>query len=180
MMNKVKGCFRVKLGSNWNNSVKCSVRYSKFNNAPLNLNSNISTRGFTATVDNNYIPLVAGLNGLLADSFTLLRFLKEMTALYLREKLQLKFSRWSIFPVVQGVDFLGYRHFPNKILLRKSTAKRVAKRLKALPELLNRGKITLDQYRSSLASTEGWIKWASTYNLKISLNINKLNEALIA
>jgi hypothetical protein len=103
-----------------------------------------------------------------------------MTALYLREKLQLKFSRWSIFPVVQGVDFLGYRHFPNKILLRKSTAKRVAKRLKALPELLNRGKITLDQYRSSLASTEGWIKWASTYNLKISLNINKLNEALIA
>jgi len=74
--------FRVKLGSNWNNSSKCSVRTANFNNSPLNLNSNKSTREFTATSGNKDIPLVAGLNGLMADSFTLLRFLKEMTAKY--------------------------------------------------------------------------------------------------
>ena len=82
MMNKVKGCSRAKLGSNWNNSSKCGSRYSKWNNSPLNLNSNKSSRSVTATVDNKNIPLVAGLNGLLADSFTLLRFLKKMTAKY--------------------------------------------------------------------------------------------------
>jgi len=82
MMNRVEGCSRAKLGSNWNNSSKCSSRSSKWNNSPLNLNSNKSTRGVTATADNKDVPLVAGLNGLLADSFTLLRFLKEMTAKY--------------------------------------------------------------------------------------------------
>jgi hypothetical protein len=82
MMNKVKGCSRAKLGSNWNNSSKCGSRYSKWNNSPLNLNSNKSSRSCTATVDHKNILLVAELNGLLADSFTLLRFSKEMTAKY--------------------------------------------------------------------------------------------------
>ena len=82
MMNKVKGCSRAKLGSNWNNSSICGSRSSKWNNSPLNLNSNKSSRSCTATVDHKNILLVAELNGLLADSFTLLRFSKEMTAKY--------------------------------------------------------------------------------------------------
>lgn len=81
MMDMVKG-YRAKLGGNWNNSSKCSSRSSKWNNSPLNLNSNKSARSVTATADNKNIPLVAGLNGLLADSFTLLRFFKKMTAKY--------------------------------------------------------------------------------------------------
>jgi hypothetical protein len=100
--------------------------------------------------------------------------LKEHIELYLKEKLDLIFSKWSVFSVLQGVDFLGYRHFPNKILLRKSTAKRVAKRMLALPSLLKAGVVTLDQYRSSIASTEGWLKWANTRNLKLTLNLNTL------
>jgi len=100
--------------------------------------------------------------------------LKEHIELYLKEKLDLIFSKWSVFSVLQGVDFLGYRHFPNKILLRKSTAKRVDKRMLALPSLLKAGVVTLDQYRSSIASTEGWLKWANTRNLKLTLNLNTL------
>ena len=80
-MNMVKGCC-AQFGINWNNSSKCSSRSSKWNNSPLNVNSNKSSHGVTATSDNKHIPLVAGLNGLMADSFTLLRFLKEMTAKY--------------------------------------------------------------------------------------------------
>jgi hypothetical protein len=80
-MNKVKR-YRAKLGGNWNNSVKCSSRYSKWNNSPLNLNSNNSTRACTATADNKHILLVAGLNGLLADFFTLLRYCKKLIAKY--------------------------------------------------------------------------------------------------
>ena len=90
---------------------------------------------------------------------------------FIKDKLDLTFSKWSIFKVVQGVDFLGYRHFPDKILLRKTTAKRVAKRIKGLPKLLMKGRITFDQYTSSIASTKGWLRWANTYNLKLNLKL---------
>lgn len=106
---------------------------------------------------------------------SILSWVKE----YAGDVLKLKLSKGSVFPVTQGVDFLGYRHFPNKILLRKTTAKRVKKRMKELPDLLNTGKISLDQYRSSIASTEGWMKWANTHNFKTHLNIHKLKEVLL-
>jgi len=96
---------------------------------------------------------------------------------FLLERLRLKFSRWSIFPVTQGVDFVGYRHFIGFVLLRKETAKRAMKRLYALPDRLNCGKITIDQYRSSIASTEGWLQWANTYNLRLALQLQTLKGA---
>ena len=70
---------RPNFGGNWDNGANCGSRYSKWNNSPLNLNSNNSSRGVADTADNN-LPLVAGLNGLLADFFTLLRSLKRWTA----------------------------------------------------------------------------------------------------
>jgi len=97
--------------------------------------------------------------------------LKKHIEVFIKDKLDLTFSKWSIFKVSQGVDFLGYRHFPNKILLRKTTAKRVAKRIKALPTLLMLGEITFEQYKSSIASTKGWLQWANTYNLKLNLRL---------
>jgi len=104
----------------------------------------------------------------------LLNWIKD----YVGFSLDLKLSKGSVFPVSQGVDFLGYRHFPNKILLRKTTAKRVRKRFKELPIKLQTGKITLDQYRSSIASSEGWMKWANTHNFKQSIELQKLKEIL--
>jgi len=82
MKETVKRCRQTKLGGNWSNSAKCGSRYSKWNNSPLNLNANKSSRSVTATADNNNIPQVAGLNGLLADLFTLLRSCKKWTAKY--------------------------------------------------------------------------------------------------
>ena len=52
---------------------------------------------------------------------------------FLADRLQLTLSKCDLFPVSRGVDFLGYRHFPDYILLRKSTAKRIARRLRELP-----------------------------------------------
>jgi RNA-directed DNA polymerase len=115
------------------------------------------------------------------DDFILLHkdkgFLGEMRDIityFLRNKLALNISRQSLFPVRDGIDFLGYRHFPDYILLRKSTAKRVKKRLRQLPWLLKAGKITADSLRSSIASTEGWLKWCNSYNFKRSLNLDEL------
>lgn len=85
------------------------------------------------------------------------------------ERLRLILSKCDLFQVRRGVDFLGYRHFPSHILLRKSTVKRVKKRLAGLPRLLKLGKINIESYTSSLASTNGWLKWANSFNLRNSL-----------
>lgn len=100
----------------------------------------------------------------------------EKMRIFLLDNLKLVYSKCDVFPVTQGVDFLGYRHFPNYILLRKSTAKRVKKRLSSLPELVESGIITIEQAKSTLASYNGWLKWANTNNLKISVDIENLIE----
>ena len=93
---------------------------------------------------------------------------------FVDEKLKMSLSKRDLLPVSQGVDFLGYRHFPNYILLRKSTTKRVKKRLALLPKLLKKGRISLDSYRSSIASTNGWLKWANSHHLALSLKLGEL------
>ena len=93
------------------------------------------------------------------------------------EKLKLRLSKCDLFPVSRGVDFLGYRHFPDYILLRKSTAKRAKRRLKSLVERLKARQITAEQFRSTVASYDGWMRWARTHNLRLKLDIDKLIEA---
>ena len=93
---------------------------------------------------------------------------------YVGAELKMRLSKKDIFPVSRGVDFLGYRHFKEYILLRKSTTKRVKKRVKQLPWLREHGYLTKDQYRSSLASTLGWMKWANCHNLRQKLGIDRM------
>lgn len=102
----------------------------------------------------------------------------EVITDFVGKTLKMRLSKCSLFPVSQGVDFLGYRHFRRHVLLRKSTTKRVKKRLKRLPYDLKHGRITAEQFRSSLCSTNGWLKWANTHNLQLSLQIKEL-EGLI-
>lgn len=92
------------------------------------------------------------------------------------DNLKLRLSKCDLFPVSRGVDFLGYRHFRGYLLLRKRTAKRVAKRLQNLPAMLDRGAITPEQFRSAIASAHGWIKWANTYNFRKKVRLSELME----
>ena len=95
---------------------------------------------------------------------------------FLRDKLQLTLSKCDLFPVTRGVDFLGYRHFRDYILLRKTTARRIAKRLRELPEKLEKGLILPETARSVLASAKGWAQWANTYHFKQSIHFDDLVE----
>jgi hypothetical protein len=95
---------------------------------------------------------------------------------FLSEKLLLKLSKCDVFPVTRGVDFLGYRHFDNYILLRKSTAKRVRRRMLRLPLQYAQGRITAEQFRSSVGSTWGWLKHANTRNLMVKMDFEKLSR----
>lgn len=95
------------------------------------------------------------------------------------ERLSLRLSKCEVFPTTQGVDFLGYRHFAQGyILVRKSTAKRMFKRLAKIPERLDKGKLTHIQAVSQVASAEGWLKHANAHNLGKALKLEHLKEVL--
>lgn len=97
---------------------------------------------------------------------------------FINNNLDMSLSKDDIFPISHGIDFVGYRHFPKYILVRKSTAKRVKQRLQKLPTKLSNGEITTDQYRSTIASTLGWLQWANSYNLRQDLDIDNMWEAI--
>lgn len=107
-----------------------------------------------------------------------LRAISKDLKVWLADNLGLKMSKCELFPVSQGVDFLGYRHFPNYVLLRKSTAKRVKRRLKILPRLFEAGRITFEYFRSCVASYTGWMRWANCHNFGLKLQLNRLQEIL--
>lgn len=98
---------------------------------------------------------------------------------WMQERLKLKLSKCSLFPTSQGVDFLGYRHFPNKILVRKRTAKRIKKKMRGLMYRVKHKEITPKQALSVIASHEGWIKHAQSYNLRQSLHMDNLKQEVL-
>jgi hypothetical protein len=94
---------------------------------------------------------------------------------FLLNKLKLTLSAKRVYPTSQGVDFVGYRHFPNgKILVRKSTAARMKRKIRAIPWLVKHRKLSLSQARSTLASITGWMKWANSYNLRMKTDIDEM------
>lgn len=92
--------------------------------------------------------------------------LNQLIINFLHDRLKLKLSKSSVFSVSRGIDFLGYRHFPSYILIRKSTVKRMKHRLLRIPYQLKHHIITKEQAVSKLASFDGWINHANCHNLK--------------
>lgn len=74
---------------------------------------------------------------------------------FLKEKLFLKLGNYQVFPTKdRGIDFVGYRIYPDYVLLRKS---------------IKNNFITMVKYNknnASIASYNGWLKWCNSYNLQ--------------
>lgn len=98
---------------------------------------------------------------------------------FCKKELDLDLKRFDIYPTKRGVDFMGYRHFAKYNLLRKSTAKRVKKRLPAVYKKYKTGKITFEKFRSIIASTYGWVGWANAQNFIKKTGLDKLREEII-
>lgn len=108
-----------------------------------------------------------------------LRELRPKILEYMHGEMKVRLSKCELYPTSHGVDALGYRHFPNgKILLRKSTAKRVKARFKAMPHNLAHGKLTTAKALGQLASAHGWLKHANTYHFRHSLNFPMIKELI--
>ncbi len=105
----------------------------------------------------------------------------ERVTTFMTNKLALRLSKCDLFPVTQGVDFLGYRHFPNGVILvRKATAKRMKRRLRRIVDAVENGRVTKEKAVAQLGSAIGWIQHANAHNLALSLQIEEKREALNA
>jgi hypothetical protein len=99
---------------------------------------------------------------------------------FIESELRLRFSKADIFPTSRGVDFLGYRHFPEGyILVRKSTVKRQRKNIEAIPYQISHGLITPEQGIAKIDSAKGIFQHANAYNLTESLRLNELREEIL-
>ena len=96
---------------------------------------------------------------------------------FCKERLKLKMSKCRVFPTKCGVDFLGYKAFPSgKILLRKRTAKRVHKQIKALWKELSY--VNYEQMLSKVESRMGYLRYAKSYNFRLQIKIKELEREL--
>ena len=101
-----------------------------------------------------------------SDKKYLWNILKQ-NKIFLQENLFLELNnKTSIFPVSQGIDFLGYRIWATHRLLRKSSKKRMERKLKIYQELYNKKKIDLKDIRASLMSWLGHTAHCNSYNLR--------------
>jgi hypothetical protein len=80
---------------------------------------------------------------------------------FLSDNLRLNFSYAEIAPVACGVDFCGYRHFPNRVFLRKSTARRIMRRIKKIIALSPERRKDDPHIRGQIAAMKGWTRHAS-------------------
>lgn len=86
---------------------------------------------------------------------------------YLLKNLDLELKdNYQIFPSrIRGVDFVGYRHFGDYILLRKSTAKKLKKKMRKILAKCARGIQMSYSEWCSINSYNGWLLWCDGYNL---------------
>jgi len=100
-----------------------------------------------------------------------LNYCKTQIEQFLKNELELQFSKANLFNTKQGVDFCGYRHFKKYVLMRKSTVKRIKKRFKKIRQIKDYDK---EKLRQQIASTKGWLKHSNSYNLLRSLELDDL------
>ena len=105
---------------------------------------------------------------ILSDSKEFLHWLRKLISEYLYTNLKLILKNtWQVFPVKdRGIDYVGYRIFPEYVLLRKRTVKAMKKSLYNIRKKIERGEeISYHDY-CSVNSYLGWMKPCDCHRLK--------------
>ncbi len=71
-----------------------------------------------------------------------------------------------VMPSSQGLDFLGYRVFPEYRLVRKSNVIRYKRKLRNMQKVYAAGTMNFPDIRQRLISWIGHVKWAHSYRLR--------------
>ncbi len=82
------------------------------------------------------------------------------------ERLELHSNKSRVYQTSDGIDFLGYRIFPDYLRVRKSVVRRYRRKLEKMCLGYKSGKITLPEINSSIQSWIGHVKHADSYNLR--------------
>lgn len=107
---------------------------------------------------------------LFGNSKKRLNEIKENIAQYLTNlRLILHDSKSRIYRVDEGVDFLGYRIFPEYSLVRKSVVKKIKRRLRLMIDGYNKNWITINRINNSVQSWHGHMQHANSYRLRQNL-----------
>lgn len=101
------------------------------------------------------------------NSKDFLNVLREEIAEYLWDNLKLELKgNYQVFPSrIRGVDFVGFRHFGDYILLRKSTYKNLRKKLTLIKMRCEKGEQLTYSEWCSINSYKGWVMWCNGHNL---------------
>ena len=115
---------------------------------------------------------------LFADDKKLLHQYRRKLKSFVEDVLRLTFSKATVFPVADGVAFIGYRHFKNFVLLRKRGAKKLKKRVMNVARYNDFSDFAVSQ----LASYHGWVRWCNSYNFLVRLydDIRKISPQSLA
>ena len=92
-----------------------------------------------------------------------LHYLRTEIAWYLQTKLGLIMkNNWQVFPTfIRGIDFLGYRHFGDFILLRDDIKYRFKRKMLKIMNGLDIGVCE----ENCIGSYNGWLKYCDSYRL---------------
>lgn len=99
-----------------------------------------------------------------------LRECREAMERFCNDRLHLQFNhKTQIFPVAhrhgRGLDFLGYKIWPDRMRIRKDSVKRMGRRMKKMATAYADGTIELQDVRQRLSSWLGHAKNADSYRL---------------
>lgn len=98
---------------------------------------------------------------------------------FLYYELELEYSKAQVFNTKQGVDFCGYRHFKDYVLVRKSTSKRIIRRVNNIRNEIENGEYNEEHLLGQIASANGIIKHSNGYNLRKSLDLDKIKDTIL-
>lgn len=105
---------------------------------------------------------------ILSDSKEFLHYLRRLISEYLMTNLRLTLKNtWQVFPVKdRGIDYVGYRIFPEFVLLRKRTVKTMTRALLRMRAKIEDGEALTYHDYCSVNSYLGWMKPCDCHRLK--------------
>ena len=91
-----------------------------------------------------------------------LHLMKQKIKTFLEQNLNMILSKANVKRTLDGIPFIGYRHFRGFILIRKNTAKKLKRRVANIINHKDFNELAVGQ----MAALFGWTKWANCFNYK--------------
>lgn len=112
---------------------------------------------------------------ILSNSKVQLRYWKDTISSFLETELELQLNQKTcIRPISQGIEFVGYRIWENRVVLRKSTTLRIKRSLKGIRKLYRDYEMTFERATDTFVSYIGMLKHTDSEAL-----INKLYADMV-